>query len=238
VRPVPGAAWPEEAARSDRNSARGGSRLNITTHTKNVCRELDDLLNGVTGLVSDWEGQLKTSARWHDVGKAHDAFQQGMRAANSTLASTELWAKSGTRARLRHGRKHFRHELASALVALQQEMPFVVAYLIAAHHGRVRLAIRALPDEPDEKNPLPTPDTLFALGVYDDDPLPAVDLGEGQVWEGGKLDLSPMRLGGERSWTANALGLLAKLGPFKLAYLEAVLRAADVRASKKEADDA
>jgi CRISPR-associated endonuclease/helicase Cas3 len=236
VRPVPGAAWPEEAARSDRNSACGGSPLNIATHTENVCLELDDLLKGVAGLLSDWEGRLKTSARWHDVGKAHDAFQQGMRAANSTLASTELWAKSGTTARLRHGRKHFRHELASALVALQKNMPFAVAYLIAAHHGRIRLAIRALPDEPDEKNPLPKPDTLFALGVYDGDALPAVNLGEGQTWEGSRLDLSPMHFGGERSWTANALILLAKLGPFKLAFLEAVLRAADVRASKKEAN--
>jgi CRISPR-associated endonuclease/helicase Cas3 len=52
------------------------------------------------------------------------------------------------------------------------------------------------------------------------------------------LDLSPIRLGNARSWTANALKLLQELGPFKLAYLEAVLRAADVRASQKEAGHA
>ena len=47
-----------------------------------------------------------------------------------------------------------------------------------------------------------------------------------------------MRLGGEGSWTGRALKLLAELGPFKLAYLEALLRAADVRASRKEARNA
>ncbi len=52
------------------------------------------------------------------------------------------------------------------------------------------------------------------------------------------LDLSPMQLGGEGSWTGPALKLLAELGPFKLAYLEALLRAADVRASQKEAKSA
>ena len=44
-----------------------------------------------------------------------------------------------------------------------------------------------------------------------------------------------MRLGGDTSWTGRSLELLAELGPFKLAYLEAILRAADCRASAKEA---
>jgi CRISPR-associated endonuclease/helicase Cas3 len=45
-------------------------------------------------------------------------------------------------------------------------------------------------------------------------------------------------MGGEQSWTANVLKLLAELGPFRLAYLESLRRAADVRASKKEASHA
>jgi CRISPR-associated endonuclease/helicase Cas3 len=237
VTPLDGASIPEEGAASDPNSSRGGPPLTIGCHTENVCRELDALLEGVRGLISVWEDHLKKSARWHDVGKAHDAFQQGMRAANPSLNATQLWAKSGTKAPLRHGRKHFRHELASALAALQQGLPFAVAYFIAAHHGKVRLAIRALPGEPGEHE-LSDPDTPFALGVQHRDILPAVDLGENQTWSEGKLDLTPMRLGGERSWTAKALKLLADLGPFKLAYLEALLRAADLGASKKEADHA
>ncbi len=55
------------------------------------------------------------------------------------------------------GRRHFRHELASALAVLQRlhnthrglndDELNLTAYLIAAHHGKVRLSIRSLPKE-------------------------------------------------------------------------------------------
>lgn len=126
--------------------------------------------------------------------------------------------------------------LGSALAVLQKhtEWPFVIAYLIAAHHGRVRLTIRALPGE----EPPDDPSIRFALGNRDGDLLPEVDLNAGEICPATELDLTPMQLGGPSSWTAQALTLLAELGPFKLTYLEAILRAADVRASKKEANRA
>ena len=236
----------EEATGSDQLSA-STSPLTIAEHTQDVCDELELLLAALRSspLVAEWSETLRQAARWHDVGKAHAAFQQGMRSANPALTGDvttgPFWAKSGVRTRLKHGRKHFRHELASALLALQREFPFSVAYLIAAHHGKVRLSIRAMPNEPDESpgNELPTPETLFALGVYDGDPLPEVDLGgppgaTTTISEATTLDLSPMPLGGDSSWTARALSLLQELGPFRLAYLEALLRVADCRASKKE----
>jgi CRISPR-associated endonuclease/helicase Cas3 len=222
----------EEGAGSDPNSALAGPPLTIAQHTPNVCRELAALLQ-TRELDDGWQTHLTKAARWHDLGKAHWAFQQGMRNANPSLAADQLWAKSGVKTRLRHGRRYFRHELASALAALQQHLPFAVAYLIAGHHGRARLAIRALPGEDEPA----TPDTLFALGIHHGDPLPEVDL-DGEVSLATTLDLAPMQLGGEQSWTANALKLLAELGPFRLAYLESLLRAADVRASKKEANHA
>jgi CRISPR-associated endonuclease/helicase Cas3 len=218
----------EEGAGDDPLSA--GPPLTIEQHTNDVCDELETILRSLGDLGDEWNRLLEKAARWHDVGKAHPAFQSGMRSANPTLAADQLWAKSGVKTRLRHGRKFFRHELASTLASLQTGMPFAAAYLIAAHHGKVRLVIRALPGE----EPPPENDRLFALGVHHGDTLPTVSLGAGQTWNEGPLDLSPMRLGGERSWTANALQLLARLGPFRLAYLEALLRAADVRASQKE----
>ena len=131
---------PAEGTGSDPNSC--GPALTIAVHTQHVCEELACILKGVGDLPDQWLDHLSKAARRHDHGKAHDAFQQGMRRANPTLDPSILWAKSGNNCRLCHGRKYFRHELASALAALQHELPFEVAYLMAAHHGKIRLSIR------------------------------------------------------------------------------------------------
>jgi len=121
----------------------------------------------------------------------------------------------------------------------------LAAYLVAAHHGKVRLSIRSLPDEfrpPDDKS-------RFARGVWDGDKLPETAIASGLCAPEVKLDLDPMELGrssdGRLSWAERMLKLrdAAELGPFRLAYLEALLRAADRRASmeaesRKENSDA
>jgi CRISPR-associated endonuclease/helicase Cas3 len=227
----------EEAAGSDPNSAISVA-LTIADHTQHVCDELGALLGALGEIPDSWVDHLALAARWHDAGKGLPVAQKAMHDTN-TPDPSQLLAKSGRSGRLnyeKYGRKHFRHELGSALAALQhlKAWPFAIAYLIAAHHGRVRQTIRALPGEvpPEEQS------IRFALGVRDGDPLPAVDLGASKTCPATILDLSPMQLGGNDSWTARALELLAEVGPFKLAYLEALLRAADVRASKKEANHA
>jgi CRISPR-associated endonuclease/helicase Cas3 len=217
----------EEATGSDPESTIPVA-LTVQQHTQNVCAMLEELIEALS--LSDFADILRTSARWHDVGKTHVSFQNAMRKLNNSLAADQLWAKSGKKGRLVFRPPYFRHELASALAALQRGLPFEAAYLIAAHHGKVRLNIRSLPNEKP-------PEELFALGVRHGDELPVVDLG-GVVCPTIKLDLSPMRLGGDHSWTGRALQLLADLGPFRLAYLEAMLRIADVRASRKEAGNA
>ena len=228
VEPVPiDLRQPAEGAGDDPISC--GPALPIAHHTQHVCDELAGLLQSVGDLPEAWRGRLNKAARWHDCGKGHAAFQHGLHEANPALDAAILWAKSGTRGRLRHARKHFRHELASALAALQHGLPFEVAYLIAAHHGKIRLSIRAMPGE----DPPGEPGTLFAQGIYHGDVLPEIDLcGEG--CPALKLDLSPMQLGGEASWTARALAIRDALGPFRVAYLEALLRVADLRASAAE----
>jgi len=224
-----------EATAGDPNSI-SPQALTVTEHTANVCAMLEEILKVLP--PSGHADALRNAARWHDAGKAHAAFQGGMRKSNPALAADKLWAKSGTNGKLTYGRKHFRHELASALAVLhaRPEWEFLIAYLIATHHGKVRLSIRSLPGEAD-KLPDPPPE-MFALGVFHKDPLPTVDLGDGEVWSEHALDLAPMRLGGPASWTGRALNLLSELGPFKLAYLESLLRAADGRASRKEAGHA
>ena len=242
----------------------------IAEHTRDVLETLDTILKGLNQSELPREA-LTVVVRWHDWGKAHSVFQDAIRdeadgagkrpvdrAGKRDIAKAapqEMWQ--------RYKRKHFRHELASALgvltllkseqhpegwKSLDAHLTNLALYLIAAHHGKVRLSIRSMPDER-------TPDTsgaLFARGVWEGDPLPSVDLG-GNVTAPAvaALALSPMLLGrvdGQPSWAERVLRLrddkakaddiAPRFGPLKLAYLEALIRAADMRASKAADDKA
>ena len=189
---------------------------------------------------------MEVAALWHDVGKAHPAFQTALldAAADPEAMGGSLWAKSPGTGRLRYrilegeeerSRPHFRHELASMLAWLEHgnEDPGrdLVAYLIAAHHGKVRTGIRALPTES-----LPEDDRLHARGVWEDDVLPEVQLNGTSIPET-SLRLEVMRLGmGPMgpSWTDRTRRLLQTDGPFRLAWLESLVRIADWRASAAE----
>lgn len=225
----------------------------IAQHTDDVCRELDSILRRLGVSAADpVAANLRDAARWHDWGKAHAVFQAVLPSAAPDAG--KHWAKAdGTWKRYRAvGRPHFRHELASALAVLQKSVPLkstdrdLVAYLIAAHHGKVRLSIRSFPDEkrPKAENGTPQPQERFARGVWEGDSLPAADLGGGVNAPAVALSLEPMELGlcesppfaGEPSWIERVLRLRDDIGPFRLAYLEAVLRAADERASAATAN--
>ena len=97
------------------------------------------------------------------------------------------------------------------------------------------MVLRAVPTEQ-----APSDDRLFARGVWDGDVLPAVDLGGGVKTSETQLSLSYMSLGDDPvtgpSWVARMLALRddLTLGPFRLAYLEGLLKCADERASALE----
>jgi CRISPR-associated endonuclease/helicase Cas3 len=107
----------------------------------------------------------------------------------------------------------------------------LAAYLIAAHHGKVRLSIRSMPDEKP-----PQGDLRIARGIYEGDVLPPVSINGNQIPEV-KLDLSYMEIGFDKnrgeSWIARMTRLRDEIGIFKLGYLETLVRAADARASIK-----
>ncbi len=184
---------------------------------------------------------IVVAARLHDVGKAHPIFRSSIAATvgdNQPHPPAHLvLAKSAGSRPLRHSVRNFRHELASALALLGEgqsvlkevEEKDLVVYLVAAHHGRVRVGVRALPG--DER-----PDgTTALLGIGDSDSVPAVDLPAGEL-PASTLDLGYFSLGrqqGRRSWSERSLALRDRddIGPFRLGFMEAIVRLADWRAS-------
>ena len=221
VTPVPAPATPENS-NDDDNSTFLRYTQTLSAHSKEVYAMMLELLDAL-GIAGHRE-ELLMAALHHDWGKVHPVFQ----ATVNPEGSGPPLAKSQTQRK--HGRKRFRHELASALALLQTKAPDLVAYLVAAHHGKVRLSIRALPDEDKPKNN----GVKFARGIHDGDMLPEVQLGD-EMKPGLTLDLEPMLLGessaGEPSWMERMLDLRDEIGPFRLAYLEALIVAADCRAS-------
>ena len=138
----------------------------LAEHTDAVVKELESILQACE-LPEEYREILLSAARWHDAGKAHEVFQKAMVGDPPENDVSKIWAKTARRG-LRYIRKGFRHELASALVMLENELPDLAAYLAAAHHGKVRLSIRSLPHE----NPPGTPGIRFARGIWEGDVIP------------------------------------------------------------------
>jgi CRISPR-associated endonuclease/helicase Cas3 len=206
--------------------------VSLATHASDVAEEAEHLHAAVGG-DAPWD-EIVRAARWHDLGKAHEVFQEMI---TSALPSDDPrraggpWAKSDGRRGARCRRRAFRHELASALAMLQRGEPDLIVYLVAAHHGKVRLSVRPRPGEsvPDDGRP-------FALGVWDGDALPETDLGGGVFAPAATLDLSITALGdgpSGPSWLDRMARLLRAHGPFRLAFWETMVRVADWRGTAR-----
>ena len=112
----------------------------------------------------------------------------------------------------------------------------LLAYLVCAHHGKVRVAWHASPADQAAAD-----DFLRIRGIRDGEELPAVLLqtekGSYMSLPATTLNLAPAAVGLNpytgRGWTERALGLIERHGPFTLAWLESILRAADCRASRE-----
>lgn len=150
------------------------------------------------------------------------------------------------KSKIRSLRRLFRpgvtHEVASALAFRQAEqkrlgaardadLPSLLAeYVIMSHHGRVRKVLRnEIPRFPKNEK-----DTNTVRGVENGGAIPPVTI-NGETFGCESLSSHYRRMGreinGHESYTRAVLRLLDRYGPFRLAFFEAVFRAADIRAS-------
>jgi CRISPR-associated endonuclease/helicase Cas3 len=170
----------------------------------------------------------------HDAGKAHPVWQDALCALaaddeRDVIAAGRPWAKSGMTAKA--GRLEFatgpgfRHELASLLLIegplhdllAASTDPDLTRYLVLAHHGQLRTHV----GNPGDR-------LILGLEQGTEAGIPPM---LGQRASTLTVDLAEFDAAGPRSWTNTVLALRDKHGPFVLAYLEALVRVADWRAS-------
>ncbi|MEW5826296.1 MAG: DEAD/DEAH box helicase [Candidatus Latescibacterota bacterium] len=213
------------------------------------------------GIGADVPLAKAPKGRWHRLRDLYDHSSLGKRPGfRHELASTLALLELAWRALAEHVGLHGGHEevleatvgrelpsdddrlsdptgLVARLVELDEITFNLVLYLVMCHHGKVRASLAMSPR--DQDNPGPCGD-LPIRGVREEDVLPTLAL----VDEGGDelelpqvtLHLDPARLGLSRrygpSWVERAIALRGHYGSFQLAWLEALLRVADVRASQ------
>lgn len=293
VPPLP--ITPPPTAQDDADDLEDTEELSAATLYKTIAThnaEVGDEANRIAkSLVPErLRALLVLAGRWHDLGKAHPAFQSVIRdrgpyAGRSDLAKApkDAWQQPCLyRSADGETRRGFRHELASCLALfavleryepthaallgpwvqvlslmgnavpeptapISEATPIerevldcsaeefdLLAYLVVAHHGKVRVALHAGPKDQDyvarDERGLPI------RGVREGDVLPATVLDASGCLPELRLSLSLSTLGLSpdtgRSWRERTAALQRTYGPGALAYLEALLIAADRRASK------
>ena len=211
-----------------------GRWMELPQHLDKAESEARQLADALAPNMAD---RLATAGRWHDIGKAlerHGAdgpmapFQEMLRKAGCVEPpdprAEVYYAKSNrSGGRTGHG-PGFRHEVASALAYLAEEdADDLVAWLVMAHHGKVRMTPTPWNDERLDD----------VAGVRPGDYLPGNAMSF--VAREEALDLDPDLLIpslAHPGWQGRAVKLLEEHGPQFLAYLEALVRVADWRASR------
>lgn len=216
----PGAkiAYVLEGQKISRSSWQHGERVFLGDHLAHVETEVEKL---TAGFDETLKRSVRAAAKFHDYGKVDVRYQAWLLSGDHMAAeyAPKPFAKSGNY--LVAGQdtmglpKGFRHEVLSLIFAgksadLKCEARDLILHLVASHHGRCRPFAPVIPDEN----------------------AACVSYGGISVCRRERLDSAPYRLDGgiaDRFWR-----LTRKYGWWGLAYLEALLRLADWRASEAE----
>lgn len=193
------------------------SRVGLDRHQQDVLAAMDDILDRLGAPIGADERQaLRIAARWHDQGKAADRWQKAFRGnmplARKRLAGEPLLA-GGPYAKTDCGRPDQR-----LLGGYRHELG-------SLFDGTLLSAL----------DPLPTAVGDLALHLV------AAHHGHGRplIRVDGLDIVPPARAAAEATAVALRFARLQqRIGPWRLAWLEALLRAADVRASKAAGTEA
>jgi len=134
-----------------------------------------------------------------------------------------------------------RHEVASALALRHYHRrdssdptihELLAEYLVMAHHGHIRKTLRdELPRDPRRIRRGPEE----VRGIREGTTVSGFSINGRELPTTEAISIACRRMGrspnGEEGWTRTVLRLLDHFGPFRLAYYEALVRAADCRAS-------
>lgn len=216
-----------------------GTFVTLEDHTRHVHDEARSMLKKETRMERSLKEAILIAAKYHDVGKAHHVFQNAVRGNGngSDPQTKQVWAKGPSLSR--YERTGFRHEVVSMLAYLGQrdrpkkELQNLAAYLILSHHGKVRLSL-GIPRSRSDSSMR----NGHMLGVsLGGETFPEFVSKEVSVAET-DIDMSLASMGrdpsGRPSWSERTIRLRDEHGPFRLGYMETLLRRADWLASEKE----
>lgn len=243
----------EDSTSGDPLSQNSKRLITLREHTANVAREMADI-NSRMGYGAEWPADMLAKASiLHDMGKAHHVFQDAIKDENK--AEKTIYAKC--KSMKRYAITNFRHEALAAMAILKKAYIKnkhdgidwrLAAYIVASHHGKVRMSMSnpsgtVLKDGTEYVAGVPV-DSAFTMpnflaasaGGSTDDRLKIDGWGEDKLVIGPSIAKvgSPGSTNNGISWIQMTHELLVKYGPFRLACLEAMFRAADRRASAKE----
>jgi len=216
--PGKGLGYVLEARRIIQSSRRRGERVLLEDHLTDVEAEVERM---AAGLDDTLKQALKAAAKFHDYGKVDVRYQAWLLGGDLMAAQYEPKpvAKSGSNPVGRQEAvglpKGFRHELLSLMFSaksgdVEGETRDLALHLVASHHGRCRPLAPVIPD-----------------GNAD-----CVCYGGTSICKQERFDGAPHRLDSgvaDRFWR-----LARRYGWWGLAYLEALFRLADWRASEAE----